>query len=123
MPTPRSRPVVVYDGQCGFCRRWIERLRRWDRAGRLEYLPLQDAAAPVVTGLRRDALERATHVVLPSGDVKAGAAAVRALCRFLPGGFLPYRILGLPGVLPLAERAYRWIAWRWGPVGARAGHR
>ena len=123
MPTPRSRPVVVYDGQCGFCRRWIERLRRWDRSGRLEFLPLQDATAPVVTGLRRDVLERAVHVVLPWGDVKAGAAAVRALCPFLPGGFLPHRILGLPGVLPLAERAYRWIAGRWGPVGAGAGQR
>jgi hypothetical protein len=74
-----------------------------------------------VTGISRDALGRAAHVVLPSGDVLAGAAAFRALCPFLPGGSLPYRLLGLPGALPLAERAYRGIARRWGPVGARAG--
>ena len=121
MPTPRSRPVVVYDGGCAFCRRWVERLRRWDRTGGLEFLPLQDAHAPVVTGVGRDALGRAAHVVLPSGEVLAGAAAFRALCPFLRGGTIPYRLLGLPGALPLAERAYRWIARRWGPVGDRAG--
>ena len=123
MPTLRSRPLVVYDDGCGFCRRWVERLRRWDRAGRLEFLPLQDAEAPAVTGVDREGLERAAHVMLPSGEVLAGAAAFRALCPFLPGGLLPYRLLGLPGVLPLAERAYRWIARYWGPVGARTGER
>lgn len=123
MPTRRSRPLVVYDGNCGFCRRWVERLRRWDREGRLEFLPLQDADAPVVTGVGRDELEQAAHVVLPSGQVVAGAAAFRALCPFLSGGSVPFRLLGLPGVLPLAERLYRWIAWHWGPVGARAGER
>lgn len=123
MPTRRSRPLVVYDGTCGFCRRWVERLRRWDRGGRLEFLPLQDADAPVVTGVDRAELEQAAHVVLPSGQVVAGAAAFRALCPFLSGGSVPFRLLGLPGVLPLAERLYRWIAWHRGPVGARAGER
>jgi predicted DCC family thiol-disulfide oxidoreductase YuxK len=123
MPTRRSRPLVVYDGNCGFCRRWVERLRRWDREGRLEFLPLQDADAPVVTGVGRGVLEQAAHVVLPSGQVVAGAAALRALCPFLSGGSVPFHLLGLPGVLPVAERLYRWIARRWGPVGARAGER
>lgn len=121
MPIPRSRPLVVYHDECAFCRRWVERLRRWDRAGRLEFLPLQDARSATVTGLSRDALERSAHVVLPAGTVLAGARAFRALCPFLPGGLLPHLLLRIPGALLVAEHAYRWIARRWGPVGAHRG--
>jgi len=116
---PRDRPLVLFDGACGFCRRWVERLRWWDQARRLDYLALQDARAPELSARPRAALEEAAHVVLPSGEVLAGAAAFRAICAFLPGGGIPRALLGLPGALPLAERAYRWIARRWGPVGAR----
>ena len=117
---PRSRPLVIYDGACGFCRRWVARLQRWDRKGRLDYLPLQDPRAEEVSGRRRAALADAAHVVLPSGETLAGAAAFRAVCAFLPGGAVPRAVLGLPGALSVAERVYRWIARRWGPVGARA---
>jgi predicted DCC family thiol-disulfide oxidoreductase YuxK len=117
MAPPRDRPLVVYDGACGFCRRWVGRLQAWDRHARLEYISLQDARAELVTGRPRVVLQRAAHVVLPSGEVFEGATGFRALCPYLPGGHLPHALLGLPGVLPMAERIYRWIARRWGPVG------
>src|SRR5262245_5696036 len=41
-----DRPLLVYDGECGFCRRWIERARR-RTADRVDYRPFQVAAAPV----------------------------------------------------------------------------
>lgn len=103
---------MLYDAGCGFCRRWVGRLRRWDVHGRLDWLPLDDPRATVLSGRSRAELERAAHVVLPSGDVLAGAAAFRELCRFLPAGWLPLAALSLPGALPLAERCYRWIARR-----------
>jgi predicted DCC family thiol-disulfide oxidoreductase YuxK len=111
-------PVVIYNDACGFCRRWAARLRGWDRAGRIVLLPLQDDRAPGLAGRPRSALERAVHVVLPTGEVMAGAAAVRAICRFLPAGRLWRMILSLPGVLPVAERVYQHVARRWGPVGS-----
>lgn len=119
----RDRPVVVYDGECGFCRRWVRRLQRWDRSGRLDYLPLQDPAAPELTGRRPEELALSAHAVLPTGHVLAGAAAFRAVCAYLPGGAVPRAILGLPGALAVAERLYGWIARRWGPVGARSRSR
>jgi predicted DCC family thiol-disulfide oxidoreductase YuxK len=119
VPSPRNRPLVVYHGGCAFCRRWVARLRRWDRAGRLEFLPLQDERAPALTGVRRETLEHAAHVVLPSGAVLAGAEAFRALCAYLPGGTVPGLLLRIPGALPAADRVYRWVARRWGPVGDR----
>lgn len=121
MPTVPDRPVVVYHDDCAFCRRWVARLRRWDRRERLEFLPLQDPRAAALTGRSRAALEQAAHVVLPSGEVLAGAAGFRALCPYLPAGVLPHVVLRIPGALPVAERVYRWIARRWGPVGRHAG--
>lgn len=114
-----DRPVVVYDASCDFCRRWVGHLKRWDRRDRLDFLPLQDPGAVVLTERPRADLERAAHVVFPGGVVLAGAVAFRELCCFLPGGWLPRAVLHLPGALPLAERTYRWIARRWGPVGGR----
>ena len=36
----RSKPILVYDGECGFCRRWIERWRVVT-GDRVVYLPYQ----------------------------------------------------------------------------------
>lgn len=121
MPAAPSRPLVVYHDGCEFCRRWVRRLRRWDRHHRLTFLPLQDAQAPAIAGVSREVLEEAAHVVMPSGRVYAGAEAFRAIAPLLPGGILPHLLLRVPGALPLADRVYRWIARRWGPVGARTG--
>ena len=114
----RSRPLVVYDGSCGFCRKWVLRLKRWDRDDRIDVLPLQDEAAPAAAQRSREELRRAAHVVLPDGRVYAGARAFREVCPYLPGGHLVGAVLHLPGALWVAERLYRWIARTWGPVGA-----
>ncbi|MEM1303442.1 MAG: DCC1-like thiol-disulfide oxidoreductase family protein, partial [Planctomycetota bacterium] len=47
-PPPADRPgadVVLYDGECNFCRAQMQRLTRWDTGGRLAYLSIHD---PVV---------------------------------------------------------------------------
>lgn len=116
-----NRPVVVYDGSCGFCRKSVLRLKRWDRDDRIDLLSLQDDRAPALTRRSPEALRRAAHVVLPDGTVYAGARGFRELCRYLPAGGLVRGLLHLPGALPLAERVYGWIARRWGPVGPGHG--
>lgn len=40
-----SRPVLLYDGECGLCNWVVRRLLAADRAGRLHYAPLQGAPA------------------------------------------------------------------------------
>ena len=112
-----TRPVVIYHGECGFCRRWVGRLAAWDRRGALEYLALQDPRAPALAGRPRRELERAAHVVLPDGRVLEGARAFRAMCQYLPGGWIVRALLMLPGAIFVADAVYRWIARRWGPVG------
>lgn len=111
-----SAPTLIYDAGCGFCRRWVARLKRWDRHDRIRLLPLQDPAAPALARRPREVLERAAHLVRPDGAVFAGASAAREVFAYLPAGWLPRALLAVPGAMPVAERVYRWIARTWGPV-------
>lgn len=115
-PSLPARPVLIYDAACVFCRRWVDRVRRWDRRRRIDVLPLDDARAVTVSGQPVERLRLAAHVVSPSGGVFAGAAAARELTRYLPGGPFVRAITAMPGVMSVAERTYAWIARRWGPV-------
>ncbi|HWP36510.1 MAG TPA: DUF393 domain-containing protein [Gemmatimonadales bacterium] len=114
------RPILIYDADCSFCSRWVSRLKRWDRRDVVELLPLTDAKACAVTNTDQSALRQAVHLVLPSGEVFAGAAAARELLAFVPHGWLPRMVLGLPGALRWADCVYHWIARTWGPAGNTA---
>ena len=120
MAPPRA--TLIYDGTCGFCRRWVERLRRWDRRGALEMVPFQapdlEARFPGVS--RRECADR-IHLVDEQGAVHRGASAAREALRRLPVGWLWALPFHLPGVLAVADRAYVWVAHRWGPLPRRAG--
>jgi predicted DCC family thiol-disulfide oxidoreductase YuxK len=109
-------PVLIYDAQCQFCRRWVARLKRWDRNDRIRLLPLQDPAAPALAGRPREVLQQAAHLVRADGAVFAGARAAREALAYLPAGWLLRGLARLPGVMALADRGYRWVARIWGPV-------
>ena len=116
-----GRATLIYDGACGFCRRWVERVRRWDRRNLLEFVPYQTADLESrFHSLSRDACTQRIHLVDAGGTAYQGAAAGREVVRRLPGGWLwalPFRI---PGGLRIAERLYVWITHRWGPLGSAA---
>src|SRR5260370_40988576 len=40
---PPARPLMIWDGECHFCRRWIERWREIT-AGQIDYATYQEAA-------------------------------------------------------------------------------
>ena len=100
---------MIFDGDCGFCRLWILRWRSIT-TDRVEYAPSQQVAARFPE-IPPEAFARSVQLVLPSGEVFEGAEAVfRALAR-VPGrgiGLWLYR--KVPGVRPLTESAYRFIA-------------
>jgi predicted DCC family thiol-disulfide oxidoreductase YuxK len=109
MPVPEY--TVLFDGECPICRGAVERLRRWDREGRLRYLP---AAAPEVEAsfpwIPAEALQESLHLVGPDRQTWEGAGAVEELVRVLPGWRWATRIFHLPGARWIARRGYRWIA-------------
>ena len=69
-----SKPLMVYDGECGFCRRWI---RRWQLAtgNRVEYAPFQEVADRFAHIPRSD-FSRTVHLIEPDKNVFVGARAV-----------------------------------------------
>jgi predicted DCC family thiol-disulfide oxidoreductase YuxK len=103
-------PVLIFDGDCGFCRFWLARWRV--RLGdRLEYIPLQDPQlAERFPQLATAQLKRAVHFVDSGGVVSSGAEAVfRAFA--LGGSTLPLRAFRhIPGFALVSEAAYRLVA-------------
>jgi predicted DCC family thiol-disulfide oxidoreductase YuxK len=117
-----EQPTLVYDGSCGFCRDTIELVSRWDRAGRLVFVPFQDTDRVAELGLAPPAVAAALHLVLTDGRVFTGADAVAELLRLLPRLGWAARIFGIPGVRPVARWVYAWVARRRHclvPTGAR----
>jgi predicted DCC family thiol-disulfide oxidoreductase YuxK len=112
--------TVLFDGDCGFCRWSADRLRRWDRAGRLRFVPLQAPAADALLHDVPPAARAATwHLVTRDGRVVSGAAAVPAVLDLLPRGGAP---ASLARRFPAATaRAYRWVAEHRATLGQLLG--
>jgi predicted DCC family thiol-disulfide oxidoreductase YuxK len=90
-------------------------MRLLDRAHRLEFVPLQEAAhlpaRPELAALAADRpLEQALHVALPSGRIEAGGRALLEILFVLPGGFLFRQWSLIPGLPPALDAGYRWVA-------------
>ena len=108
--------TLIYDGHCGFCRRWVERVRGWDRHRRLDFLPYQTPDLEARFPVSRQECATRIHLVDAGGAVFKSAAAGRELLRRLPGGWLWTVPLRVPGGLSIAERLYAWITHHWGPL-------
>jgi predicted DCC family thiol-disulfide oxidoreductase YuxK len=103
--------ILIYDGDCEFCRRQVEFLRRHDVAGRIRAVAFQEND-PARYGVSRAAAEEAMHLVAPDGRVWRGSAAAREVLALIPSlSFLTW-LFRLPGAMFIAERAYRWVARR-----------
>jgi predicted DCC family thiol-disulfide oxidoreductase YuxK len=114
MLVDRTRPTLIYDGDCGFCRRSVDLLQRWDPEQRIALIPFQDQARMAAFDIPLPALAAAMHLILPppDGRVLAGADAMPELLRLLPGKRWLAWGFRVPGVLPVARRLYAWIARR-----------
>jgi predicted DCC family thiol-disulfide oxidoreductase YuxK len=101
--------VLVFDGDCGFCRLWISRWRRATGSS-VDYEPYQSAAADHKE-VPREALAEAVHLFEPDRTSRGAEAVLRAL-SYAPGlGWLP-RLYAAPGAAPVSEAVYRFVAAR-----------
>ncbi|MBI1874835.1 MAG: lipase maturation factor family protein [Acidobacteria bacterium] len=109
--SPPSSPLMIFDGDCGFCRRWIARWKELT-GGCVRYLPFQDPdIAAAFPELPRERFQQAVQLIEPDGWVFGGAEAVfRALAHVPEKRWLLSAYQHVPGVAPVAERTYRLIA-------------
>ncbi|WP_151771038.1 thiol-disulfide oxidoreductase DCC family protein [Streptomyces abyssomicinicus] len=105
----RSRPVLVYDGDCGFCSvsvGFAERLLR----PRCTATPWQFAPLEAL-GVTQDRAEHEALWVTPTGAVYGGSQAVAKLLLSARGGWpVLGALLTLPPVRWAAHVVYRWVA-------------
>lgn len=112
-PQSSSQAVVLYDGQCRFCRGQISNLRRLDWFHRLRFVSLhEDSVALDYPDLSHEQLMEQMWIVTPNRERYGGAYALRYLTRFLPSLWLLAPAMHLPGLMPFWNRMYRWIAQR-----------
>jgi predicted DCC family thiol-disulfide oxidoreductase YuxK len=107
---PPDAPLLIYDGECNFCKRWVARWKKWT-GERVTYRPLQEIGEDIPE-IAKSTLEASVHLVEPDGRIFRGADAVfRTLEYTQPKPkFLWLRLL--PGFMPLARFAYDFIARR-----------
>ncbi|TWU44022.1 hypothetical protein Q31b_15570 [Novipirellula aureliae] len=117
LPDPDSATgsdVVIYDGECNFCRSQVKNLRRLDRIGpRLSFLSLHDErVAKRYPELSKVDLMRQMYVIDSRGTPHGGADAVRYLSRRLPLLWVVAPLLHTPGTAGLWRWLYRQVAKR-----------
>ena len=111
--TQRSEPdsgacqtLVLYDGQCPFCRKQMARLRKWDKEGTLRLLPYQEPwVVEQFPHIDARALQRAMHVVTSDGAIHVGGNAVALIIEQVARP----RVLRVLPRLPGVRQVMRWV--------------
>ena len=108
-----GRAILLFDGECAFCRKCVGILKRLDWLKRIESRDARDVAniPPCAEPLVPQKLLDEMHVVTPDGmRAYAGYRAIRWLSWRVPPLWPLAPLMYLPGALWLGTRMYRWIA-------------
>jgi len=106
---PPPKPLMIWDGECHFCKRWIERWREMT-AGKIDYATYQEAAArfPEIPVAQ---FKRAVALVEQDGETFFAAEAVYRSLRYRPSRkWLAWSYDHVPGFAAISETAYKFIA-------------
>jgi predicted DCC family thiol-disulfide oxidoreductase YuxK len=106
---PPPKPLMIWDGECHFCRRWIE---RWHviTGSEVEYAPYQEVAERFPE-IPREQFQRSVVYIDQNGQVFVAAAAVyhSLRCRRWKK-WLWWSYQHLPGFAAVSEFGYHLIA-------------
>ncbi|MCH7562890.1 MAG: DUF393 domain-containing protein, partial [Gemmatimonadetes bacterium] len=102
-------PLLIFDGDCTFCRRWIA---RWQglTGERTVYAPYQEAGAQYPE-IPFKAFETSVQFITSEGNVFSGAEAVFQTLAYGAGKKWPLWLYQkIPGVAPVTEWFYGVVA-------------
>ena len=105
MQSKISKPLLIYDGDCEFCRYWIFRWQHVTK-DRIDYAPYQQVATEFPE-IPLSAFQTSVKLILENGEVFSGSEAV---LRALNNRLLLWCYYSLPGYAPLSEAVYRFVA-------------
>jgi predicted DCC family thiol-disulfide oxidoreductase YuxK len=108
-----SPAIVLYDGQCAFCRKSVRILQQLDWRGRFRYQDARDTAnlPTCADPLDPAKLLEEMHVVTPDHrHAHRGYRAIRWMAWRVPLLWPVAPFLHIPGMTWLGTRLYRWAA-------------
>src|SRR5207249_3620689 len=110
VPNPPSKPLIIWDGECHFCWRWIERWREITRDA-VDYATSEESAERFPE-IPREQFERSVIYIETDGSVFLGAEAVfRSLRCRSSKKWLHWSYDHVPGFAAVSESLYRIIAF------------
>ncbi len=106
---PPTKPLMIWDGECHFCRRWIERWREIT-AGEVDYATYQEAADRFPE-IPLEQFQRAVAFIEPDGKTFFAAEAVyRSLACRSSRKWMAWSYDQVPGFAAISEIAYGFVA-------------
>jgi predicted DCC family thiol-disulfide oxidoreductase YuxK len=106
---PPTKPLLIWDGECDFCRLWIERWREIT-ADKVDYAPYQEVADRFPE-ISREEFTRAMAFIEPDGETFFAAEAVYRSLRYRSSRrWLAWSYDHVPGFPAISEIAYKFIA-------------
>ena len=109
---PAGKPLLVYDGDCYFCLRWI---RRWQETtrGTVDVAPFQSVGARFAEDIPTECFRSAIRLIETDGRIFGGIEAISRLLTYGPGagrGLALWFYRHFPGYAPVARLGYGVIA-------------
>lgn len=106
---PPPKPLMIWDGECLFCKMWIERWREIT-AGKVDYATYQQAASEFPE-IPLDQFKHAMAFIEPDGKTFFAAEAVyRSLQYRSSRKWLAWSYDHVPGFAAISESAYKFVA-------------
>jgi predicted DCC family thiol-disulfide oxidoreductase YuxK len=106
---PPAKPLLIWDGECHFCKMWIERWREIT-AGKVDYATYQQAASQFPE-IPLDQFKHAMAFIEPDGKTSFAAEAVyRSLQYRSSRKWLEWSYDHIPGFAAISESAYKFVA-------------
>jgi predicted DCC family thiol-disulfide oxidoreductase YuxK len=104
-----DRPMLVFDGDCAFCRAWIDYWRKL-KGERVLYTPYQEIGDRFPDLPQKD-FASAVTLLLSTGEVQSGAHAVFSLLALVPGkNWMLWLYAHIPGFALISELVYEVVA-------------
>ena len=105
-----NKPIIVFDGDCAFCSKWVQFALRHDRSARYRFLPAQSVlGAAIYRHFGLSSTDYETNIL-----IKDGMALFKAegSMQMIAGLGLPWSLVNIFRVLPRSwlDRVYEGVA-------------
>lgn len=109
---PSSKPLLIYDGKCGFCKIWIDYWRKLT-GDRVDYAPSQEIGDQFPQISKKE-FSQAVQLVRADGTISRGARAVFETLGYKKVPFAPVMEWGYRIVAAHRDLFYHLTKWTFG---------